>query len=42
MSKFKENQRLKYLKKTQEVNYQKEFKRADRIYEQLSQRGNHS
>ncbi|RDW17449.1 YfhE family protein [Oceanobacillus chungangensis] len=42
MSKFKENRRLKYLSKTQEVNYQKEFKRADRIYEQLSQRGSRS
>ncbi|MFD2628837.1 YfhE family protein [Oceanobacillus kapialis] len=35
-------QNEKFLSKTQEVLYQKEFKHADRIYQQLSQRGNRS
>ncbi|OZU87756.1 YfhE family protein [Virgibacillus indicus] len=32
----------KFLSKTQEVRYQKEFKRADKIYDELSKRGNRS
>lgn len=32
----------KYLTKTQEVRYQKEFRRADRIYQQHSLKGNRS
>ncbi|RLL40347.1 YfhE family protein [Oceanobacillus piezotolerans] len=39
MAKYSPNQRNKVLNKTQEVLYQKEFKQADRIYQQLSQRG---
>ncbi|GAQ17200.1 YfhE-like family protein [Oceanobacillus picturae] len=35
-------QHEKFLSKTQEVLYQKEFKQADRVYQQLSQRGNRS
>ncbi|WP_404451452.1 YfhE family protein [Virgibacillus necropolis] len=35
-----ENRTLGYLSKTQEVLYQKEFKKADSIYGQLSQKGN--
>ncbi|MDY7045372.1 YfhE family protein [Virgibacillus sp. M23] len=34
--------RAKFLSKTQEVLYQKEFKHADQIYDQLSKRGNRS
>ncbi|WP_188456821.1 YfhE family protein [Virgibacillus oceani] len=30
----------KFLSKTQEVYYQREFKHADRIYNELSQKGN--
>lgn len=30
----------KFLNKTQQVHYQKEFKRANRIYQQHSQKGN--
>ncbi|WP_461176478.1 YfhE family protein [Virgibacillus ainsalahensis] len=40
--KSKQNQRDKFLSKTQEVHYQKEFKHADRLYNQLSQRRNRS
>ncbi|TFJ91482.1 YfhE family protein [Lentibacillus salicampi] len=32
----------KFLSKMQEVSYQKEFRRADKTYNQLSQRGNRS
>ncbi|WP_164219850.1 YfhE family protein [Virgibacillus sp. YIM 98842] len=39
---MKKEQREKYLSKTQEVLYQKEFKQADRIYNQLSNKGNRS
>ncbi|MFD1040075.1 YfhE family protein [Virgibacillus byunsanensis] len=35
-------QREKFLSKTQEVLYQREFKHADKVYKQLSQRGNRS
>ncbi|MEC5424146.1 YfhE family protein [Virgibacillus sp. C22-A2] len=38
--KSKLNQSEKFLSKTQEVLYQKEFKHADRVYNQLSQKGN--
>ncbi|WP_156960155.1 YfhE family protein [Oceanobacillus manasiensis] len=38
----KQMQHEKFLSKTQEVLYKKEFKQADRIYQQLSQRGNRS
>lgn len=34
--------REKFLSKTQEVLYQKEFKNADRAYSQLSQKGKRS
>lgn len=40
MAKLKPGQIEKTLNKTQEVLYQKEFKAADRIYNQISQRGN--
>lgn len=36
------NQRKKFLSGTQEVLYQKEFKKADRVYKQLTQKGNRS
>jgi hypothetical protein len=39
---LKKEQREKFLSKTQEVLYQKEFKQADRIYNQLSNKGNRS
>ena len=42
MKKSKLNQQEKFLKKTQEVLYQKEFKHADQIYNKLTQRGNRS
>jgi len=42
MSRSKTEQEEKVLSKTQEVHYQKEFKRANRIYNQLSQKGNRS
>ncbi|WP_226374411.1 YfhE family protein [Virgibacillus alimentarius] len=38
----KGNQPEKFLKKTQEVLYQKEFKQADRVYHQFTQRENRS
>ncbi|MFD2749009.1 YfhE family protein [Virgibacillus siamensis] len=40
MNKKTKNHREKILSKTQEVHYQKEFKRADQVYNQLSQKGN--
>ncbi|MBU8791800.1 YfhE family protein [Oceanobacillus caeni] len=40
MPKHRSEHRGKILNSTQEVLYQKEFKRADRIYNQLSQKGN--
>jgi hypothetical protein len=40
MAKMKSDQAEKFLNKTQEVLYQKEFKHADRIYNQISQKGN--
>ncbi|WP_174615962.1 YfhE family protein [Virgibacillus ihumii] len=40
MNKKSDNHRQKILSKTQEVRYQREFKRADRVYNQLSQRRN--
>ncbi|WP_087975138.1 YfhE family protein [Oceanobacillus rekensis] len=40
MAKMKPGQAEKFLSKTQEVLYQKEFKHADRIYNQISQKGN--
>ncbi|MEK3907847.1 YfhE family protein [Oceanobacillus profundus] len=42
MPRLRPGQSEKFLNKTQEVLYQKEFKHADRIYKQLSQRGNRS
>jgi len=42
MAKAKTNQEEKVLSKTQEVLYQKEFKRANRIYNQLSKQENRS
>lgn len=42
LKKIKANQQEKVLNKTQEVLYQKEFKNADRVYNQLTQRGNRS
>lgn len=33
------NHREKILSKTQEVHYQSDFKQADRIYNQISQKG---
>ncbi|WP_156291698.1 YfhE family protein [Oceanobacillus salinisoli] len=39
MPKYNPNHRDKILNKTQEVLYQKEFKKADRVYNQLSQKG---
>ncbi|AIF45188.1 YfhE family protein [Virgibacillus sp. SK37] len=35
----KSNQRERFLSKTQEVLYQKEFKQADQVYRQLSKKG---
>ncbi|MUK88332.1 YfhE family protein [Ornithinibacillus sp. L9] len=32
--------RVKHLSKTQEVLYQREFKQANRIYNELTQKGN--
>ncbi|WP_164670010.1 YfhE family protein [Virgibacillus doumboii] len=32
----------KFLSKMQEVSYQKEFRRADKTYNQLTQKGNRS
>lgn len=40
MAKYDPNRREKILNKTQEVLYQKEFKRADRAYEQFTQNRN--
>ncbi|PAV28129.1 YfhE family protein [Virgibacillus profundi] len=40
--KSKLNQREKFLSKTQEVRYQKEFKQADSIYNELTKKGNRS
>ncbi|MFD1412615.1 YfhE family protein [Oceanobacillus jeddahense] len=37
MPKQRSNDREKFLKKTQEVLYAKEFKRANRVYDQFSQ-----
>lgn len=42
MSKPKSEHRDKILNRTQEVLYHREFKRADRVYNELSQRGNRS
>ncbi|WP_147629083.1 YfhE family protein [Oceanobacillus massiliensis] len=42
MAKLKPGQSDKFLSKTQEVLYQKEFKNADRIYNQITQRGGRS
>lgn len=42
MKKLGVNQQEKFLSKTQEVNYQREFKRADRIYNELTKKGNRS
>ncbi|WP_085993169.1 YfhE family protein [Oceanobacillus senegalensis] len=42
MVKYNPQHRDKVLNKTQEVLYQKEFKRANRIYNELSQKGNRS
>lgn len=42
MKKSKLNQGEKFLSKTQEVRYQREFKDADRIYNQISQKRNRS
>jgi len=39
---LKKDQREKFLSKTQEVLYQKEFKHADRVYNKLSNKGNRS
>ncbi|WP_077324564.1 YfhE family protein [Virgibacillus siamensis] len=40
MKEKNKNHREKVLSKTQEVLYQREFKQADRVYNQLSQKGN--
>ena len=40
MAKLKPGSSEKFLNKTQEVLYQKEFKHADRIYNQITQKGN--
>lgn len=40
--KKRNDQREKFLNKTQEVLYQKEFKHANRAYNEVSQRGNRS
>ncbi|MFC4025737.1 YfhE family protein [Oceanobacillus longus] len=42
MAKMKPGQSEKFLSKTQEVLYQKEFKNADRVYNQITQKGNRS
>lgn len=42
MKRSKLNQGEKFLSKTQEVHYQREFKDADRIYNQISQKRNRS
>ena len=39
---MKKDEREKFLSKTQEVLYRKEFKHADRIYRRLSTKGNRS
>jgi len=42
MAKSNAYHRKKFLSGTQEVLYQKEFKKADRVYNQLTQKGNRS
>jgi len=42
MIKQRSNDRGKFLKKTQEVLYAKEFKRANQVYDQFSQQKNRS
>lgn len=36
------HQKEKFLSKTQEVHYHREFKQANQVYDQFSQKGNRS
>ncbi|MFD2195217.1 YfhE family protein [Oceanobacillus bengalensis] len=42
MTKYNSTHRDRILNSTQEVLYQKDFKKADRVYKQHSQKGNRS